>query len=149
MFQSAKKINQAVTVNLKLNDALNSGLSGDSETTQINNMNELFRELKKSVLEAKKNGYSDEQIYYYLYIFTDYEWRLFQYAGLSQEKKDIVYLYLDMKAPEKPSGQYIKLKIINPDPLENIIIPISIPLALLWILFYIGVWVAAGFRKSS
>ena len=97
MFQSAKKINQAVTVNLKLNDALNSGLSVDSETIQINNMNELFRELKKSVLEAKKNGYSDEQIYYYLYIFTDYEWRLFQYAGLSQEKKRVIYLYLKFR----------------------------------------------------
>ena len=49
-----KKINQTVTVSLKTNDALNSGLSVDSETIQINNMNELFGELKTSVLKAKK-----------------------------------------------------------------------------------------------
>lgn len=65
-----KKINQAVTVNLKTNDALNSGLSVDSETIQINNMNELFGELKTSVLKAKKNGYSNEQIYIYLQIMS-------------------------------------------------------------------------------
>lgn len=148
MFQSANKINQAVTDNLKTNGDFIGNSSNKSGIIQINNLSELFGELKNSVLKARKNGYNDEQIYYYLYIFTDYESRLFQYAGLSQEKKGIVYLYLGMKAPEKPLGQYIKLRVIKPSPFKNIIAPISIPLVLLWIMFYTSAWVAAGFKKT-
>lgn len=59
-----------------------------------------------------------------------------------------MYLYRGMKAPEKSLGQYIKLRVINRDLFKNIIIPISIPLVLLWIMFYTCAWVAAGFKKT-
>ncbi|KGF25356.1 hypothetical protein [Oligella urethralis] len=105
--------------------------------------------------KIREKGYSDEAIYFYLYGHNDLKAKIESLAkadvGSSYyAKKKEVFNYFGIKEPGKGDYYYDGAKDISySEALFYIFSFIIVPVALLWIMFYTIVWIAAGFRKSS
>ena len=111
-------------------------------------------DLRNEVASAKSAGYSDTQILFFLYGHRDLKERISS-DSIKENKsmldyREEVFKYLSLAIPTHGDYYYDGAKHYKySDIIPYVIFFIVLPIALIWVLFYAVIWIAAGFRKSS